>query len=142
MLLVSLVGLLYLGNQADGKDICTQWITPFWDDLVLKENRPADFDDLKRLFVFMDTNGDDRVSREEFLVAWRESTMMSSKDSQVLFIDWSVLRDATDPENIVDPNVHGVWTLMDNDAKGHITQAEFEAWWRKELEGLPDAGCP
>jgi len=123
-------------------EVCKEWITPFWQSMVLNEDRDALFADLQRYFIFIDMNGNGKVDFDEFLQAWHESTLMGENDADTIFNEWSVLEDPTDPDFIVDPNVEGLWRDMDRNRNSYVTEEEFTAWWDQELMKLPKHGCP
>jgi len=122
--------------------VCREWIKPFWDNMVLQEDRNAVFADLERYFVFIDMDGNGKVSGNEFYESWHQSTLMGDSDTSTIFSGWSRLDDTTEPDFIIDPNVSGIWHEMDKNGNNWLTEAEFETWWVEELKKLPKRGCP
>jgi len=121
--------------------VCVEWIQPFWELIVLREDRPAIYQDLARFFIFLDNDGNGKVNDNEFHAGWQQATRMADDDVSFLFVDWSILKDTTEPDFIVDPNIKALWADMDKDMSGSISLNEFQAWWIEELKTMPSHGC-
>ena len=57
--------------------------------------------------------GSGKVNEPEFRDGWNRATLMADPDANYLFEAWSILKDRTEPEFIVDPNIEGLWEEMD-----------------------------